>query len=184
MKKNILSILLIVVLLIVSVILGVLYYNEAKAHNDDISKWAKIVYEKDAEINELKAESSKSNISEITFNVEEDVEYRKIYTSDELENIYIVGGTVKVLVNDNEYILKDALENDMIDYEDFTKKIQEDEDTGLCKRIYNKEGIEEGSLVLQYPEYLILKLYNFEKEKYDGYLIGTENDILEFYKNN
>ena len=184
MKKNILSILLIVVLLIVSVILGVLYYNEAKAHNDDISKWAKIVYEKDAEINELKAESSKSNISEITFNVEEDVEYQKIYTSDELENIYIVGGTVKVLVNDNEYILKDALENDMIDYEDFTKKIQEDEDTGLCKRIYNKEGIEEGSLVLQYPEYLILKLYNFEKEKYDGYLIGTENDILEFYKNN
>lgn len=184
MKKNILSILLIVVLLIVSVILGVLYYNEAKAHNDDISKWAKIVYEKDAEINELKAESSKSNISEITFNVEEDVEYQKIYTSDELENIYIVGGTVKVLVNDNEHILKDALENNMIDYEDFTKKIQEDEDAGLCKRIYNKEGIEEGSLVLQYPEYLILKLYNFEKEKYDGYLIGTENDILEFYKNN
>ena len=184
MKKNILSILLIVVLLIVSVILGVLYYNEAKAHNDDISKWAKIVYEKDAEINELKAESSKSNISEITFNVEEDVEYRKIYTSDELENIYIVGGTVKVLVNDNEYILKDALENDIINYEDFVKKIQEDEDAGFCKRIYNKEGIEEGSLVLQYPEYLILKLYNFEKEKYDGYLIGTENDILEFYKNN
>ena len=184
MKKNILSILLIVVLLIVSVILGVLYYNEAKAHNDDISKWAKIVYEKDAEINELKAESSKSNISEITFNVEEDVEYQKIYTSDELENIYIVGGTVKVLVNDNEHILKDALENNMIDYEDFTKKIQEDEDAGLCKRIYNKEGIEEGSLVLQYSEYLILKLYNFEKEKYDGYLIGTENDILEFYKNN
>ena len=184
MKKNILSILLIVVLLIVSVILGVLYYNEAKAHNDDISKWAKIVYEKDAEINELKAESSKSNISEITFNEQEDVEYQKIYTSDELENIYIVGGTVKVLVNDNEHILKDALENNMIDYEDFTKKIQEDEDAGLCKRIYNKEGIEEGSLVLEYPEYLILKLYNFEKEEYDGYLIGTENDILEFYKNN
>ena len=184
MKKNILSILLIVVLLIVSVILGVLYYNEAKAHNDDISKWAKLVYEKEAEINELKAEFSKSNISEITFNVEEDVEYQKIYTSEELDNIYIIGGTVEVLVNDNEYTLKDALESNIINYEDFANKIQEDEDAGLCKRIYNKEGIEEGSLVLQYSEYLILKLYNFEKEKNDGYLIGIENDILEFYKNN
>lgn len=184
MKKNILSILLIVILLIISVTLGVLYYNEAKVHNEDISKWAKLVYEKNAEIDELKTELSKSNISEITFNVEEELEYQKIYTSDELENIYIIGGTAKVLVNDNEYPLKDALENNIINYEDFTKKIQEDEDAGLCKRIYNKEGVEEGSLVLQYPEYMILKLYNFEKEKYDGYLIGTENDILEFYKNN
>lgn len=180
MKKFFLG-LFIIILVALAVTFGVLYYNEAKAHNEDISKWAEIVYEKNARIDELETELAKSNISEIVFEKQEDTEYTEIYSSEN-GNIYSIGGNVKIVVNENEYILEEVLE-ETINYEDFTKKMQEDEDANISKRIYNKEGIEEGSIVFEYADFIIVKTYDSETEKYDGYLIGTEEDILEFYKN-
>ena len=48
--------LFIIILVALAVTFGVLYYNEAKAHNEDISKWAEIVYEKNARIDELETD--------------------------------------------------------------------------------------------------------------------------------
>lgn len=173
-------IMIIILLLVISTVLGLLYYNEAKTHNEDISKWAKIVWEKNAEIGELEEKLSTPIIKEILFVFQKDAGLKQMH-SFELGNVYTFGGNVEIITKENKYSFEDALKNEIINYEDITIKIQSDVDKGICEKIYNADGFEDGTIAYQYLDYVILNLYNEDNNIYDGYVFSPKDNISEVY---
>lgn len=174
MRKNIITICIIIFIL---VILCIIYVNNNIIFNN---------------INET--ENTETNIADNSMNFElkyiqrKDLGIKDIYDTGEYK-IRTFGGDVTITVNGIEYSFEDALNQNIITGEDIVSQAERDANNNLCRKDMYLDG---GSIEYQYPEYTILKINNtkikmLDSDEYIGednhdLVIGMKGQILSIYE--
>jgi len=106
----------------------------------------------------------------------------KITNNSENYNLYTIGGDVYIIKNNSEYLLSNAINQNIISIDDFCRQAIMDSKYNLCRSDGYSDG---GSLEYYYPKiskdnegYTILKLHTLDGNE-DLY-IGMQGEIMKF----
>ena len=107
---------------------------------------------------------------ELKFYETKNLAKNKIVSKDFLNknsyNVYTYNGEVKIIIENKEYDLKEALFDRKITTDDILKKAKNDAANGIVESVMFKDG---GSLLYEYDEYNLIK-YNSANGNNDLYI--------------